>query len=461
MVDPPDPEVLAREVAWLESLERAPAAQRWWSFLRRGGPGYLQAALTLGGGSASASLLAGAAFGYDLLWVPWSAMLLGVVVLSAVAHQTLSTGQRPLEAMRRHAGPVFAYGWAGGALLSSVVWHFAQYALASAVLIDLAEALGVPLGLPAAAGLILVWGVVSAQLSVGRSRWKTLFDTVLKVLVWGIVLCFAWVVMKTGIPDPAALTRGFLGFRIPPDQGDVSGAYVVMSGLSAAVVVNMVFLYPYTLLARGWGRAHRRLARFDLVVGLLLPYVLATGLMIVATANTIHADGAFAGTRLGPLEAAAILAEVIGPVAGRIVFDLGILGMVLTTITMHMVCTGFVCGEVAGWAVGSRPWRWALLIPVPGVLGAWIWSDLALWAAVPTSILAGLMLPLAYLGFVKLQRSRDYLGDDLPRGPRGTLWLGALTLATLIVVVFLAWFTIAKGPGFIEDLARGLGLTDG
>jgi manganese transport protein len=452
MATPPDPAALAREEAWLQELEGKPAPVRWFSFLRRGGPGYLQAALTLGGGSASASLLAGATFGYELLWVPWTAMLLGVIVLSAVAHQTLSTGARPLEAMRRHAGPVFAYGWAGGALLSSVVWHFAQYALASALVVDLVDALGGGEISRTTAGLsVLAWALVSSQLSA-RSSGAGPFDTLLKLLVWAVVVCFGLVVIRTGVPDPGALLDGLFGFSIPEDRGGVSGKAVVLSGLASAVVVNMVFLYPYTLLARGWGRAHRKLARFDLVVGLMLPYVLATGLMIVATANTVHASGDFVGMRLSPVEAAHVLEDLIGPVAGRILFDVGVLGMVLTTITMHMVCTGFVCGELFDWPVGSRAWRWALLIPVPGVLGAWWWSELSIWVAVPTSILAGLMLPIAYLGFVKLQRSRAYLGDDLPRGGRGVAWLGALVLATLVIVSFLGWYLVTEGPTFIQRL---------
>ena len=54
-------------------------------------------------------------------------MLLGIIVLSAVAHQTLSTGENPFEAMRTHAGAFFAYGWAIAAILSSIIWQFAQY----------------------------------------------------------------------------------------------------------------------------------------------------------------------------------------------------------------------------------------------------------------------------------------------------------------------------------------------
>ena len=67
-------------------------------------------------------------------------------------------------------------------------------------------------------------------------------------------------------------------------------------------------------------------------------------------------------------------------------------------------------------------------------------------------VLSGLMLPLAYLAFVKLQRSRAYLGDDMPRGGRGVLWMGALVLSTLIVTAFLVWYGVTEGPGFVSRL---------
>lgn len=455
MVTPPDPAALAAEAEWLARVERRAAPARWAGYLRRGGPGYLQAALTLGGGSASTSLLAGAAFGYELLWVPWTAMLLGFFVLSAVAHQTLSTGQRPFAAMRTHAGPLFAYGWAIGALLASIIWHFSQYALASALVVDIGDVAGVSIPRMAAGGSILVWAVVTSQMFASESRWRARFDRVLKLLVWGIVACFALVVARTGVGDVGALFAGLFSFSIPEDRGDVSGLGLVISGLAAAVVVNMVFLYPYTLLARGWGRQHRRLARFDLLAGMLVPYVLATGLMIIATANTIHLDPEFAGSRLAPVDAARTLAGLVGPAWGRVVFNLGVLGMVLSTITLHMVCAAFACSEMFGWDFGSRRYRLALLLPVPGVLGCVWWSALSIWVAVPTSIISGLMLPLAYLGFVKLQRSAAYLGEDRPTGGRGVLWLGAMVLAVVVLSTFLIWYLVTKGPGYLGLLLGG------
>lgn len=450
MVDPPDPRALEQERAWLRAVAERPLLARARAYLGRGGPGYLQSALTLGGGSASASLLAGAAFGYDLLWVAPLGMLLGALVFSAVAHQTLSTGERPFLAMRRHAGPVFAWGWALGALLASVVWHFAQYSLASAVVVDLGAVAGLEIPRFAAGLSILAWAVLTAlSFGSGRrtSRW---FERGMRWMVWTIVALFGLVAVRAGFDDPGAILRGFTGFRLPADRGEVAALSIVISGLAAAVGVNMLFLYPYTLLARGWGREHRELARFDLAFGMVLPYVFATGLMTVTAANTLQAD--FSGTGIAPVEAAGTLGGLLGPVAGRALFDLGLLAMLASTITLHMVCAGFVCTELFGVPFGSRGYKLALLIPTPGVLGSLFWSDLSVWLAVPTGVITGFLLPLAYIGFIKLQGNRAYLGQDRPTGARGIAWTGALVLATIVLLAFLGWYLLTKGPGFLERL---------
>ena len=80
--------------------------------IREGGPGWLQGAMTLGGGSAITSLSIGAMFGYEYLWVQPVAMIIGCIMLFALAHQTLSTGERPFTAMRDHFSPSIAWLWA-------------------------------------------------------------------------------------------------------------------------------------------------------------------------------------------------------------------------------------------------------------------------------------------------------------------------------------------------------------
>ncbi len=454
MAHPPDPAALAAERERLAALDDAPRPARWRAFAGLIGPGYMQSAMTLGSGTAASALFAGAVFGYQLLWVAPLAMLLGLVMLSAVAHQTLSTGLRPFDAMRRFAGAPLAWSWALGALVASIVWHFPQYALASAVLVDLGEAAGVD-GLPAPAlgFVVLAWAVLISSLYGRRPELIRVYERLLRYMVWGIVLCFAWVVARTGIADWSALVRGFVGFAVPGERNGVLGVTVILSGLSAAVGINMVFLYPYSLLARGWSREHRSLARFDLWTGTFVPYVLAASLMVIAAANTIHLDPSYDGVRLSPVAAAQSLAAVAGPAVGRVVFDLGVLGMALSTITLHMLATGFVACELFGWEFGSRKHRWAMLLPAPGVFGPVFWGDIAVWLAVPTNIVCGLFLPAAYIGFVLLQRNRSYLGRDRPSGARGRAWWSAMVAVTVFLTAFMVWYMWTQAPSWFARLA--------
>ena len=250
--------------------------------------------------------------------------------------------------------------------------------------------------------------------------------------------------------DWGALAKGFFTFGIPSEKNGVEGWVLVLSGLAAAVGVNMVFLYPYSLLARGWGREHRRLARFDLYIGMLIPYVLASSLMVIAAANTIHPDPDFTASEIKPVQAAQSLDNVM--TGGRIIFDIGVLGMVLSTITLHMLCAGFVCAELFHWKIGSWKYRIATLIPAVGVFGPVFWAKYAVWLAIPTSILCGFLLPIAYVGFILLQKNKRYLGYDTPRGAKGATWLGAMTIVTAFFIVFLAWFAYTKGPGYFNNL---------
>ncbi len=59
------------------------------------GPGWLQAAITLGGGSLAGAMYLGSFTGYNMMWLQPLAMILGVIMLSAIAYVTLTTGERP------------------------------------------------------------------------------------------------------------------------------------------------------------------------------------------------------------------------------------------------------------------------------------------------------------------------------------------------------------------------------
>ncbi len=80
------------------------------------------------------------------------------------------------------------------------------------------------------------------------------------------------------------------------------------------------------------------------------------------------------------------------------------------------------------------------------------WDDVRLWLAVPTNVVCGFLLPIAYVGFIKLQLSRAYLGEDRPSGVGGALWIAGMVVSTAVLVAFLGWFAWSNVPSWIEGL---------
>ncbi len=445
-----EPEALAAEKEALAKLATKGFGTRCRGYLSRIGPGWLQSALTLGGGSAAASLFAGAYLEYRLLWVQPVAMILGIIMLGAIAYQTLATGARPFDALRRYTHPGLAWAWAIASLAATVIWHFPQYSLAGDVGSMMGKALpggGIDIP-PWLVGLCILPLATCVTWSYGRSaRGIRMYERTLRYMVWGIVLALLIVVVRQAAHiNWGGVLRGYTTFHIP-GQDDPRGVSVMIGAFGAAIGINMTFLFPYTLLARGWGRAHHSLARFDLVTGMFVPYALATSLMVIAAGSTIYGTDAVPaqGTGMSAVHAAQVLGGVMGPTIGQFIFGIGILGMALSTITLHMLVSAFIVCEVLDWEPTGWRYRLGSLIPAVGVLGPVLWAKTPFWLPVATSAICGLMLPLAYIGFWILHNRRAYLGDAKPTGTSALGWnigMGAAVLASLASAIYYLATTV-------------------
>ncbi len=446
------PEVLAKEKADLAELKGKGLLVRWKGYFGKTGPGWLQSALVLGSGSAYASLYAGAFLQYRLLWVQPLAMILGIVMFAAMSHQTLSTGVRPFDAMKRYIHPVVAWSWVIGALLATMIWHLPQYALAAGMTDDMIKTVTgwEPSSKGAQMALLIVIGLVVLVISTTVTwcygsgyRGVRFYERILKGLVWMIILAFTIVIVRRAIEGGvqwAKLFKGFLPLYIPTD---VRGVSIVMAAFSAATGINATFLFPYTLLARGWGKEHRGLSRFDLMTGMLLPFCIATSLMVIATACTIYDPGQFASgsTKLPPTEVAAMLESAgLSMFFSRIVFGLGIVGMALSSITMHMLICGFAACEVFGVEPGGWRYRLACLLPAPGFVGVILWGYIGPWIAILTSAICGLMLPIAFIAFFILNNSKKYLGENKPRGVKALVWNIAMLISIGVTIASIIYY---------------------
>ena len=57
-----------KEAAELAEINRLPFVQRLGYYAKKSGPGWLQAAITLGGGSLASALFLGVILNYHLMW---------------------------------------------------------------------------------------------------------------------------------------------------------------------------------------------------------------------------------------------------------------------------------------------------------------------------------------------------------------------------------------------------------
>lgn len=293
------------------------------TYFKLSGPGWLQSALTLGGGSLASGLYLGVLTGVSMLWLQPLAMLLGIVMLSALGLVTLATDQRPFYAINEHINPVLGWGWALGSILACMVWVMPQFSLAHGVVQQnlLPEVFG-PEGPFGDFGSMLIISILALVITLGMtwnygggSRGVSIFEMLLKGLVGIVVLSFVGVVIRliiagdaidwgavlTGfIPNPALIFQPAEGFlpllnKLPETSAQywsdliVSRQQEVMAAaISSAVGINATFLFAYSMLRRKWGTEYKGMMKFDLFAGMFLPFMLATSCVVIAGASQFH-----------------------------------------------------------------------------------------------------------------------------------------------------------------------------
>lgn len=285
------------------------------TFVRLSGPGWLQSAITLGGGSLAGSLYLGVLGGFSLLWLQPLMMLFGVVMLGAISYVTLSTGERPFGAIKRHINPVLAWGWVIATFMANIVWCLPQFALGTAALQqNLIPSLDGTAGKFICCALLLIAAGTVVWFYDTGSRGIRIFEIILKIMVGIVVISFFGVVVKMSMQDDG-LDWGVILSGLIPDltlldrPADTftsalaaTGAYseywsdlivgqqrdVMITAAATAVGINMTFLLPYSLLRRGWDKEFRGLALFDLSTGLFIPFFLATSCVVIAGASRFH-----------------------------------------------------------------------------------------------------------------------------------------------------------------------------
>jgi Mn2+/Fe2+ NRAMP family transporter len=331
------------------------------AFLRLSGPGWLQSAITLGGGSLTGALFLGVLGGTNMLWLQLVAITMGVIMLSAISYVTLSTGKRPFQAMNEFVNPVLGCGWLLASCAANMIWCMPQFSLSFDALdknliqgglmpADASDSQAFQVKL----GVSIVLFIAAFVLVIFNERQGILariFDLFLKALIGMIVICFfgvviylirdqglPWKEILSGfIPDLTQWNRPtgkvaeilasapndfqtFWSEKIVKNQRDV-----MIGSAATAVGINMTFLLPYSMLTRGWDKPFRGIARFDLATGMAIPYVIVTSCVVIAASFSFHGktDDAFLSSDPEVMATSPIFAGAADPLSARMVEEMG------------------------------------------------------------------------------------------------------------------------------------------
>jgi len=494
------------------------------TWFKLSGPGYLQSAITLGGGSLAGSLFLGVIGGYSMLWVQLVAITLGVIMLAAIGYVTLTIETSPFDGMRRKINPALAWGWLLATLFANMIWALPQYSLAFAAITEnlmpnaFLDTEG--LGTKFTVTLIVFAVVTAATLLYGEGRGARIYENILKVLIAVIVIAFFGVVARLGvegalpwgeifagfIPNLSHLTQPAGGFREVLDtiadpaarqywSDQIVGIQrdTMIAAASAAVGINMTFLMPFSLLARKWNRNFRGLAMFDLSTGMIIPFILATGCVVITAASQFHTepyegaaiaeDGsitlvegfspgaidelkgaldkrreALPDTAASPEEsqvAAMLVARsnrelafslegLFGnSVVSQKIFGIGVLAMAMSTISLLMLISGFALCEALGAPHGGKTHKIGTLFASTGILWPLLWEgNSKAFLAVTVGTIGYTLLPIALFSFLFMLNSRRLLGADTPTGGKRLAWnllMGTALLITGSAAIWTAW----------------------
>jgi len=397
------------------------------------GPGALVAAAFIGPGTVTTSTLAGARYGYALIWALVFATL-ATIVLQEMSARLGVVGRRGLGAAIRET-------------LNTSMWRWPVFAIVlTAILVgNCAYEAGNISG--AAIGVITLAGAEFFQL-----RWivAALFAVSLTLLLAGnyrlierallslvVVMAVAFIVTFIIVrPDLPGLLRGAFIPSLP--EGSL---LTVIALIGTTIVPYNLFLHASAANMRWTDAKHLDDARFDTGVSIGLGGLIAI-LIVCTAAASIFSMGQ-------TVNSAADMARQLEPAFGalsKVLLGAGLFAAGLTSAVAAPLATAFVVTELLGLDTNVRGRAFRTTAAIVLLVGAL----LAVTGLKPIEIILaaqfanGLMLPFV-AGFLLLVMNQStILGDHV-----NTRFANGLGVVVLLVTAGLGLRLLARSLGWL------------
>ncbi len=312
-------------------------------FFRQMGPAWVISAVACGPATMASVSIAGAHYGYQLLWVVVLSALLAFVVQFMAAKVGLIGGKGIIAIVEERWGNVWAWILMIDALLAT--W------LAAAVLMKaLVGTTGLVTGVFTPWWSLIYVVLIFFLVGMGGYRWV---ERVCKTLVSIVVGCFIVTVIMIK-PD----LSGMAGGLVPTFPTGSQGALMMAGIMGGAVHITIIAMHTYNVNARNWGPDDMGLAWTDTFLSMFLAFGIYSVSLFVAAASVLHPQGIEVKTAF---DLARPLKPVLGVYAHGI-FLAGFWAAVFSTIMPTYLAAGYFIADKMKWTVSVRDTRFKVVV---------------------------------------------------------------------------------------------------
>ena len=390
-------------------------------FLAIVGPGIITANVDNDAGGIYTLSVAGASYGYTLLWTLIPITISLIVVQEMVARMGVVTGKGLADLIREEYGfrtTFFLMILVLAANLGTTVADFAGLASGMAVL-GVSRYFAIPLG------ALIVWGLVV----------KGTYQMVEKVFM---VACLFYI----AYPISAVLSHPnwteSLIHTVKPSLHFHSGYLYMLIGLVGTTITPwMQFYLQSVVVEKGVKLKNYSHSRWDVIVGCIVTDVVSF-FVIVACAATIYASGHH------EIHDAADAALALGPLAGEaatILFAFGLCNAslfaasVITLSTAYSVCEGLGVESGLNKRFHEAPafyWLYTGLIVVSALIVIVLKEERQIPLILLSQVANGILLPFILIFMLRLSNRVDLMGIY-----RNTRLFNAIAWTTSVVMIGL------------------------
>ena len=404
-------------------------------YLKSTGPGLVVVLTWLGAGDIVDMGVAGANYGYSLMWVLVLAVVMRFLFVSLIAKYQLcnSRGEGVLDGLAR-----LHPGYAPLLFVAAIVMG---HVYGSYMTVGVGEACRNVTGLGEVWMWALLWNGLALVL-VTRPQYQVI-ETLFKIFLAVLSISLLGIALWVG-PEPAAILQGFYRLEMPEQAGQFDPLLVGTAMLGAIGGSLMNFVYPYFLDAKGWrGPGFRRLQVYD--------FLLAVGVMIVLNLAiwTLGAKLLWPDHSIEEMDdLPRLLSEVLGP-GGRWLFYVGIFSAIYTSLIGHAIGLGMMgshawlrlraSGDQMFTVADYRTHPWYRVIAIFCLISPLIWTLPGMPDFVTLTLVANggqiILLPVLAAGLWKITASAQLIGTEYQNRPWENLVMAAWLVLSVIVAV--------------------------